>query len=209
MVVRPDVGVARRCIDPHAFEHGDNEVVLRPAPDELIGLLDGSLDIGQLVGLRQRSEEAWSDIDVQLKRRTDLVPNVVETVKGYAAHERTTLDQVVRARGAAVSAQTPEARAQAENQLTGALRQLFALAESYPDLKANENFRDLQSSLGQIEETIQSSRRYYNAVVRDLNTAIDSFPSNQIALFFRFVKREYFELDRPEDRQVPRVSFGS
>jgi len=163
----------------------------------------------KLVGLRQRSEEAWSDIDVQLKRRTDLVPNVVETVKGYAGHERTTLDQVVRARGAAVSAQTPEQRAQAENQLSGALRQLFALAESYPDLKANENFRDLQSSLGQIEETIQSSRRYYNAVVRDLNTTIDSFPSNQIALFFRFVKREYFELDRPEDRQVPRVSFGS
>jgi len=163
----------------------------------------------KLVGLRQRSEEAWSDIDVQLKRRTDLVPNVVETVKGYAAHERGTLDQVVRARGAAVSAQTPEARAQAENQLTGALRQLFALAESYPDLKANQNFRDLQASLGEIEETIQNSRRYYNAVVRDFNTTIDSFPSNQIALFFRFAKRAYFELDRPEDRQVPRVSFGS
>jgi LemA protein len=162
----------------------------------------------KLVGLRQRSEEAWSDIDVQLKRRTDLVPNVVETVKGYAAHERGTLDQVVRARGAAVSAQTPEARAQAENQLTGALRQLFALAESYPDLKANENFRDLQNSLGEIEEAIQSSRRYYNAVVRDFNTTIDSFPSNQVAAFFRFVKREYFELERPEDRQVPRVSFG-
>jgi LemA protein len=162
----------------------------------------------KLVGLRQRSEEAWSDIDVQLKRRTDLVPNVVETVKGYAAHERGTLDQVVRARGAAVSAQTPEARAQAENQLSGALRQLFALAESYPDLKANENFRDLQSSLGEIEEAIQSSRRYYNAVVRDFNTTIDSFPSNQVATFFRFAKREYFELERPEDRQVPRVSFG-
>src|SRR5216110_3327243 len=101
----------------------------------------------KLVGLRQRSEEAWSDIDVQLKRRTDLVPNVVETVKGYAAHERTTLDQVIRARGAAVAAQTPEARAQAENQLTGALRQLFALAESYPDLKANQSYQDLQKSL--------------------------------------------------------------
>src|SRR6266545_1100315 len=163
----------------------------------------------KLVGLRQRSEEAWSDIDVQLKRRTDLVPNLIETVKGYAAHERTTLDQVVRARGAAVAAQTPEARAQAEHQLTGALRQLFALAESYPDLKANQSFRELQASLGEVEETIQSSRRYYNAVVRDLNTTIDSFPSNQIALFFRFVKRAYFELDRPDDRQVPRVSFGS
>jgi len=108
-----------------------------------------------------------------------------------------------------VSAPTPEARAQAENQLTGALRQLFALAESYPELKANQNFSELQASLGQLEETIQSSRRYYNAVVRDFNTTIDSFPSNQIALFFRFAKREYFELDRPEERQVPRVALGS
>ena len=176
----------------------------------LIGLVIAIVvTYNKLVGLRQRSEEAWSDIDVQLKRRTDLVPNLVETVKGYAAHERGTLDQVIRARGAAVTAQTPEARAQAENQLTGALRQLFALAESYPDLKANQGFRDLQASLTSIEETIQSSRRYYNAVVRDLNTTIDSFPSNQIALFFRFPKRTYFELDRPEDRQVPRVAFGS
>ena len=176
----------------------------------LVGLIVAIIIVyNKLVGLHQRSEEAWSDIDVQLKRRTDLVPNLIETVKGYAVHERGTLDQVVRARGAAVAAQTPEARAQAENQLTGALRQLFALAESYPDLKANENFRELQGSLSQIEETIQSSRRYYNAVVRDLNTTIESFPSNQIALFFRFVKRQYFELDRPEDRQVPRVSFGS
>src|SRR5437899_12325152 len=116
----------------------------------------------RLVGLRQRSEEAWSDIDVQLKRRTDLVPNLIETVKGYAAHERTTLDQVVRARGAAVTAQTQEARAQAENQLTGALRQLFALAESYPELKANQSFSQLQCSLGEVEETVPSSRRYYN-----------------------------------------------
>ena len=117
------------------------------------------LTYNKLVGLRQRSEEAWSDIDVQLKRRTDLVPNLVETVRGYAAHERNTLDQVVRARGAAVTAQTPEARAQAENQLTGALRQLFALAESYPDLKANQSYQNLQKSLGELEETIQSSRR--------------------------------------------------
>ncbi len=176
----------------------------------LVGLILGIvLTYNKLVGLRQRSEEAWSDIDVQLKRRTDLVPNLVETVRGYAAHERNTLDQVVRARGAAVSASTPEARAQAENQLTGALRQLFALAESYPELKANQSFGELQASLGQLEETIQSSRRYYNAVVRDFNTTIDSFPSNQIALFFRFAKRQYFELDRPEERQVPRVAVGS
>src|SRR5438445_1371901 len=142
----------------------------------LVGLVVAIvITYNKLVRLRQQSAEAWSDIDVQLKRRTDLVPNLVETVKGYAAHERTTLDQVVHARGAAVSAQTPEARAQAENQLTGALRQLFALAESYPDLKANQNFRDLQASLKEIEETIQNSRRYYNAVVRDLNTTIDSF----------------------------------
>jgi LemA protein len=176
----------------------------------LVGLILAIvLTYNKLVGLRQRSEEAWSDIDVQLKRRTDLVPNLVETVRGYAAHERNTLDQVVRARGAAVSAGTPEARAQAENQLTGALRQLFALAESYPELKANQSFGELQASLGQIEETIQSSRRYYNAVVRDFNTTIDSFPSNQIALFFRFAKRQYFELERPEERQVPRVALGS
>src|SRR5256886_8773926 len=107
----------------------------------------------KLIGLRQRSEEAWSDIDVQLKRRTDLVPNLIETVKGYAAHERSTLDQVVRARGAAMAAQTPETRAQAENQLSGALRQLFALAESYPELKANQSFSEIQGSLGQIEAT--------------------------------------------------------
>jgi LemA protein len=162
----------------------------------------------RLVGLRQRSQAAWSDIDVQLKRRTDLVPNLVETVKGYAAHERTTLDQVVRARGAAVAA-TPEGRAQAENQLSAALRQLFALAEAYPELKANTNFQALQQSLNGIEEAVQDSRRYYNAVVRDLNTTIASFPSNLIASFFRFAFRPYFELDRPEDRQVPRVSFSS
>ena len=162
----------------------------------------------RLVGLRQRSEAAWSDIDVQLKRRTDLVPNLLETVKGYAAHERTTLDEVVRARGAAVAA-TPETRAQAESQLSGALRQLFVLAEAYPQLKANTNFQALQQSLAGIEEAVQDSRRYYNAVVRDLNTAIASFPSNLIASFFRFTTRHYFELDRPEDRQVPRVSFGS
>jgi LemA protein len=163
----------------------------------------------RLVGLTQRSGEAWSDVDVQLKRRTDLVPNLVETVKGYAAHERGTLDAVVRARGAAAGAQTPEARARAEGQLTDALRQLFALAEAYPDLKASQSFQSLQQSLAQIEDDIQSSRRYYNAVVRDLNTAVDSFPSNLVASFFRFVKRAYFELDRPDDRQVPRVTFGS
>jgi LemA protein len=160
------------------------------------------------VALTQRSEEAWSDVDVQLKRRTDLVPNLVETMKGYAAHERGTFDAVRRARNAAAAATTPEARARAEGQLTDALRQLFAVAAAYPELRASENFRALQSQLAEIEDAIQSSRRSYNAVVRDLNTTVDSFPSNLIASFFRFVKRAYFELERPEDRQAPRVSFG-
>src|SRR5437899_1499030 len=156
-----------------------------------------------------RTQSAWSDVDVQLKRRTDLVLNLVESVKGYAAHERGTLDAVVRARGAAVAAQTPESRAQAEGQLTQALRGLFALAESYPDLKASANFQALQASLGEIEDAVQSARRYFNAVVRDLNTAIEIFPSNLVAGFFQFRERAYFELDRPEERQVPKVSFGA
>ena len=167
----------------------------------------GIVVYNRLIALGQRSEEAWSDVDVQLKRRTDLIPNLVESVRGYAEHERGTFEDVVRARGAAVTAETPEARARAEGQLTAALRQLFAVAESYPALRASENFQALQQSLDEIEGDIQSSRRYYNAVVRDLNTAVDSFPSNQIALFFRFGKRGYFELDSPADRQVPRVSF--
>ena len=162
----------------------------------------------RLVSLTQRARSSWSDVDVQLKRRTDLVPNLVESVKGYAAHERGTLDAVVKARGAAVAAQTPESRAQAEGQLSQALRGLFALAESYPDLKATANFQSLQATLAEIEEAIQNARRYFNAVVRDLNTAIQEFPSNLVAGFFQFRPHAFFELDRPEDRQVPRVSFG-
>ena len=162
----------------------------------------------RLVSLTQRSQSAWSDVDVQLKRRTDLVPNLVESVKGYAAHERGTLDAVVKARGAAVAAQTPESRAQAEGQLSQALRGLVALAESYPDLKAAATFQALQVSLGEIEEAIQNARRYFNAVVRDLNTAIQAFPSNLVAGFFLFKPRGYFELVRPEERDVPKVSFG-
>jgi LemA protein len=162
----------------------------------------------KLVGLGQRSEEAWSDVDVQLKRRSDLVPNLVETVKGYASHERGALEAVIRARGAAQAAGSADARARAESQLGDALRQLFALAESYPDLKASASFQSLHEALGEIEDAIQSARRYYNAVVRDLNTTVDSFPTNVVAGFFRFARRAYFELERPEDRQVPRVSFG-
>jgi len=162
----------------------------------------------RLVSLTQRSQSAWSDVDVQLKRRTDLVPNLVESVKGYAAHERDTLDAVVKARSAAVTAQTPDSRAQAEGQLSQALRGLFALAESYPDLKATANFQSLQASLGEIEEAVQNARRYFNAVIRDLNTAIQEFPSNMVAGFFQFKPHAYFELDRPDERQVPKVSFG-
>jgi len=162
----------------------------------------------RLVSLTQRSQSAWSEVDVQLKRRTDLVPNLVESVKGYAAHERDTLDAVVKARSAAVAAQTPDSRAQAEGQLSQALRGLFALAESYPDLKATANFQSLQASLGEIEEAVQNARRYFNAVIRDLNTAIQEFPSNMVAGFFQFKPHAYFELDRPDERQVPKVSFG-
>jgi LemA protein len=162
----------------------------------------------RLVSLTQRSQSAWSDVDVQLKRRTDLVPNLVESVKGYAAHERGTLDAVVEARSAAVAAQTADSRAQAEGQLSQALRGLFALAESYPDLKATANFQSLQASLGGIEEAVQNARRYFNAVIRDLNTAIQEFPSNMVAGFFQFKPHAYFELDHPDERQVPKVSFG-
>ena len=175
----------------------------------LIVVLFFWLGYNSLVRNRNRVDNAWSQIEVQLKRRRDLIPNLVETVKGYAAHERGTLDAVVRARGAAVAAQTPESRAQAEGQLTQALRGLFALAESYPDLKASANFQALQASLGEIEDAVQSARRYFNAVVRDLNTAIEIFPSNLVAGFFQFRERAYFELDRPEERQVPKVSFGA
>lgn len=161
----------------------------------------------RLVGLDQRSQAAWSDIDVQLKRRTDLVPNVVETVKGYAAHESRVFEDVARWRSATAGARSPEQRAEAEGGLTRALRQLFAVAEAYPELRANEHFLALQSQLGEIEEAVQGARRYYNAVVRDLNTMIASVPSNVVAGLSGFRKRGFFEPERPEDRQVPRVSF--
>jgi len=162
-----------------------------------------------LVQLRNRSENAWSDIDVQLKRRWELIPNLVETVKGYASHERQTLEDVIAARGAAMSADGPEAKAGAEGALTQALRQLFALAEAYPDLKANQNFLELQTQLTQIEDVIQDARRYYNAVVRDLNTRTEVFPSNLVASSFGFTRKDYFELDSEAERTAPQVSFGS
>lgn len=159
-----------------------------------------------LVQLKVRAEAAWADIDVQLKRRHDLVPNLVETVKGYASHERGTFEAVVDARSRAMSAQGPAERAQAENMLTGALKSLFALAEAYPQLRAAENFGQLQQQLAGIEDAIQNARRYYNAVVRDLNTKIQQFPSNLIARTFGFSEREFFEISEAESA-VPRVSF--
>jgi len=161
-----------------------------------------------LVKLRNMSEQSWSDIDVQLKRRYDLVPNLVETVKGYASHEKDTFEKVVQARNAAMQASSPENKAQAENMLQSTLRSLFALAESYPELKANQNFAELQNELSNIEEQVQLSRRYYNAVVRDLNTKVESVPSNIVANMFGFLKKEYFELDSTEERKTPQVKFN-
>lgn len=161
-----------------------------------------------LIKLRNTSEQAWSDVDVQLKRRYDLVPNLVETVKGYASHEKETFEKVVQARNQAMGASSPEQKAQAENFLQSTLKSLFALAEAYPDLKANQNFIELQSELSEIEDHIQMARRYYNAVVRDLNTKIESVPSNIVANMFGFQKREYFELDSADEREAPEVSFS-
>lgn len=162
----------------------------------------------RFVRLGFRADEAWSDIDVQLKRRYDLIPNLIETVKGYATHEREAFENVTKARAAAMGAQTPAQHAQAENQLTGALKSLFAVAEAYPDLKANQNFLELQRELSDTENKIQAARRFYNTNVRDLNTAVDTFPSNLIAGMFKFGKREFFDLDEnPEVRETVHVKF--
>jgi LemA protein len=160
-----------------------------------------------LVKYKVQAGNAWADIDVQLKRRHDLIPNLVETVKGYAGHERQTLEGVIAARNQAISAQGPAAKAEAEGMLTGALRQLFALSEAYPQLRAVESFSDLQQKLNGLEETIQNARRYYNAVVRDYNTDIEQFPSNIVAGMFNFKEREFFELKDEGERAVPKVSF--
>ena len=156
-----------------------------------------------LVRLRNQAEEAFSDIDVQLKRRHDLIPNLVETVKGYATHERQVFENVTAARSNAVAASGPEQQAQAENQLTGALRQLFAVAENYPDLKASQNFLELQNELTDTEDKIQASRRFYNMTVRDLNVKIEQFPSSVVARFANAQQREFFELDDPATARSP------
>lgn len=146
------------------------------------------------VTLRNRAKEAWADIDVQLKRRYDLIPNLVNTVKGYAAHESGTFEKITQARSAAMNAQGAEAKAQAENALAGTLKSLFAVAEAYPELKANQNFLSLQNELSDTENKVQAARRFYNGNVRDLNTKIESFPSNVIANMFNFTKLQFFEL---------------
>lgn len=163
----------------------------------------------RLIALTNRTEEAWSDIDVQLKRRYDLIPNLVETVKGYVTHERETLQKVTEARTAAMGAQSVGEHAAAENMLTGALKSLFAVAESYPDLKANTNFLELQRELSDTENKIQAARRFYNSVVQELQNALEQFPSNVVAGSFGFKTRDFFQLAENEQaaKEPVRVSF--
>jgi LemA protein len=162
-----------------------------------------------LVAMRQRVNQAFADVDVQLKQRHDLVPNLVETVKGYASHERGTLEAVVQARNAAMTAQGPAQMAQAENMLTGALRQLFALSEAYPDLKANQNFQQLQMELSDLENKIAAARRFFNNAVQEYNTGIQQFPAVLIAGPTGFTQKEFFDLgtERATVGQAPQVKF--
>ena len=160
-----------------------------------------------LITLKNRTEEAWSDIDVQLKRRYDLIPNLVETVKGYATHESQTMEKVIAARSAAMGAQTTAAKAQAEDMLTNTLKSLFAVVEAYPDLKANQNFLQLQNDLKDAEDKIKAARRFYNANVRDFNTKIEVFPNNIIAARLAFKKYEFFEITNEAERQNVQVKF--
>lgn len=160
-----------------------------------------------LVQLRVRTESAWSDIDVQLKRRHDLIPNLVETVKGYAAHEKGTFENIAKFRSMAMQATSPADKAQAEGQLSTALKSLFAVAESYPQLQASQEFTELQNSLNSIEDNIQNARRYYNAVVRDYNTRVQSFPTNILAGMFGFQTRQFFEMESAADRENVAVKF--
>lgn len=160
-----------------------------------------------LVRRRNQVNEAWSDIEVQLKRRHNLIPNLVQTVKGYARHERETFENVTQARAKALGAQTPDEQAKAENQLTSTLKTLFAVAENYPDLKANTNFLELQRELSDTEDKVQAARRFYNGNVRDYNTAIQSVPSNIMAGMFGFKQRNFFEIEDEEVRSVPKVEF--
>ncbi len=162
----------------------------------------------KFVRLSTQTDESWADIDVQLKRRYDLIPNLIDTVKGYASHEEGVLTKVTEMRNIAMGAQTPAEHAQADNMLTGALKSLFAVTENYPDLKANQNFLKLQDELSDTENKIQASRRFFNVNVRDFNIAVDTVPSNIIASMFNFKKREFFDLEEsPEEREVVKVDF--
>lgn len=173
----------------------------------ILGLVLASL-YNSLVRLRNLVQESWRQIDVELHRRHDLIPNLVETVKGYAAHEKGVFEEVARARSvAAAPGSSPAEQAQQENQLTQALGRLFAVAENYPVLRASENFQQLQAELTTTEDRIAAARRFYNANVRELNTKVESFPSNIIAGMFHFERAEYFEADEPEARQAPQVQF--
>lgn len=167
------------------------------------------LAYNSLVRRRNQVQEAWSDIDVQLKRRYNLIPNLVATVQGYAQHERGAFESVTQARAQALGAATPHDKAQAEQALTGTLKTLFAVAEAYPDLKANANFLELQRELSDTENKIQAARRFYNTTVRDYNTAVESVPTNFIADAFSFKKAEFFELDEAAARSVPKVDFNA
>ena len=160
-----------------------------------------------LVRSRNRVKESWSDIDVQLKRRYDLIPNLIETVKGYAAHEREVLENVVKARSAAMNAHSVEERGQAENMLSGALKSLFALSENYPQLRAVESFTKLQDELSDTENKVQAARRFYNTNVMTLNTRVEQFPTNVVAGMFGFKKEEFFELNNESEKEPVKVSF--
>jgi len=174
----------------------------------VLAILYAVVTYNGLVSMRNRIENAWAQIDVQLKRRYDLIPNLVETVKGYASHERGTLEAVVQARNMAMSAQGPEEQAAAENMITGALKSVFALSEAYPDLKANENFLNLQEELTGTEGRIAYARQFYNDTVYSYNTKIQSVPANLIANQFNFDEREYFEVDEGSRGNVA-VDFGT
>jgi LemA protein len=175
-------------------------------------VLFGIVTYNRLVSLRQVTNQAWSDVDVQLKQRYDLIPNLVETVKGYAEHEKSTLDAVIKARNAAISASGPAEQAAAENQLTGALRQIFALSEAYPDLKANQNFLALQTELSDIENKIAASRRFFNNSVQEYNAATEQFPAVLFARSLGFMSRTFFEVPEAERATIqapPKVGFES
>lgn len=161
----------------------------------------------KLVRFRTLVDEAWSGINVQLKKRHDLIPNLMETVRGYATHERETFESVTKARNTAIQAQSVKTQEVAENQLSGALSRLLAISERYPDLKANQNFMHLQQQLGTIESDIEKSRRYYNGAVRQKNIAIDTFPSNLVANMFNFQKSLFFELESEAEKAVPQIKF--